>query len=126
MMRYSILAAIGIGLVAVPATAQAIDPDVKCMLVSNLFSQAEKDPARKQLAAASGIFYFGRVDAHLSLPQLRAQMIALDKAVKAADLPGVMTDCARKLQAKQKAFDDMRRALAAAAAARAPVAPAPK
>lgn len=115
MMRHALLAAIGSLLVAGPAAAQAIDPDVRCMLVSNFFSQAEKDPGRKQLSAVAGVFYFGRVDARLSLPQVKSQMIALNKVMKPADLPAIMTNCARQMGAKQQAFATMGKTLAPAA-----------
>lgn len=117
MMRvFKSIVALGVGLAALPAGAQAIDPDVRCLLVSNLFAQAEKDPAGKQMAAVSGVYYFGRVDARLSLPQVRTQMMALSKGVKQAELPVIMNACAKQMQAKQQAFQAMGKAMAAAAA----------
>jgi hypothetical protein len=121
MTRYPLLiAALGIGVAASPAFAQAIDPDVKCMLTSDLFARMEKDPGRKQLSSIAAVFYFGRVDARLSPAQVRSQILALDKAVKPADLPAVMTDCARRLQTKQKAFVQLTQSLAAAAKPQTP------
>jgi hypothetical protein len=106
---------------ATPASAQALDPDVRCMLVSNLFAQAEKDPQRKQLSAISSVFYFGKVSARLNPAQIKQQLQLLDKAVKPAELPAVMTNCAKQFQAKQQAF----LALGRSVAPKAPAGPPP-
>ena len=123
----------GLGLIltaAAPASAQAIDPDVKCFIASDIFSKNEQDPKRRQVAMVANIFFFGRMDARLSAAQLKTQIIAVGRLLKPADLPVVMTDCAKRVQDRQRALQDVGKAIAAtmpkppAAAAPAPT-PAP-
>jgi len=92
----SILAA---GLAA-PAIAQSVDADVNCLLASNVFARAEKDPAKKQLAMAASVFYLGRLDARISTIQLKTAVAGLSKSMTAASLGPTMTACAARLRDK--------------------------
>lgn len=99
---------------AAPAAAQAVDPDVRCLMLSNFFTNAEKDPARKQMALASATFFLGRIDARLSPAQLKAQIVGMGKAINKDNAGPLMTACARQLAAKQRSMVAISQSLAAA------------
>jgi hypothetical protein len=81
---------------AAPAIAQTADKDVRCLILSEGFSKLDKDPARRQIAAAAGLYYFGRVDAQISGTALRSQLIAQRALLKGANAGELMTACARE------------------------------
>lgn len=90
--------AAGVALLAsTPAAAQATN-DVKCLLASNLYSKAAKDPKARTIAEASKYFYLGRVSGRLNEPQVRAQMAAQTKTITAANSGNVMNACVRQMQ----------------------------
>lgn len=115
MLRPVLLIAAITGLaVAVPASAQAVDPDVQCLLASNAFSSLEKDPAKKQMAASAALFYAGRLDARLNPAQIKAKVLASGKSLNQQNAGTIMTACAKQLQAKQKALQAMGQEIARA------------
>jgi hypothetical protein len=94
-----LIATLGLAALATsPVAAQALDPDVKCMLASDVFGRMEKDQNRRQLAVLSGLFYFGRIDGRLSPAQMKAQILAVGTQMKATDLGPVMNECAKRFQ----------------------------
>jgi hypothetical protein len=113
-------------LFAAPAVAQTTDQDVRCVIAGNVFAANDKDPARKQLALATSLFFAGRVDARLSPAQTKAAVATQGKALTAANAPGVMTECARQFQAKERAMQAIGQQVAAAqgGAKPAPIPPA--
>ena len=92
------VAALGFAVVSGPAAAQGVDEDVRCLLASNLFTKAEKDPAKRQVATMAAYFYLGRVDARMSGQQLAAALKAQRTALNAETAGPIMTACAKKLQ----------------------------
>ena len=100
-MKVSVaLAAAGTALVlaSTPAAAQGADQDVRCLLASNLFTKAEKDPAKRQVAVLSSYFYLGRVDGRLAGAQLAAALKSQAPAITAQTAGPIMTACAKRLQ----------------------------
>ena len=87
-----------------PAIAQSADQDVRCILAGNAFGMAEKDPAKKQLALATSLFFAGRADARLAPAQFKAQVLAQGKALSTSNAADVMTACAKTFQAKERAM----------------------
>ena len=71
-----------------PAAAQATS-DVKCLMASNLFSKAAKDPKARTVAEAAKFFYLGRLSGRISEQQLSAQMQAQAKAITKANAAGI-------------------------------------
>jgi hypothetical protein len=103
-MTGKILAAsliLGLGATALPA--QAVDRDVRCFMAANVFSQAEKDAQKKQLALGASFFYLGRLDSRLSPAQLKAQIVAQSKSLNRANVAQTMNECAKSLATKQMA-----------------------
>ena len=85
-----------------PASAQSAD--VKCLLVSNLFSKASKEAKARQVAEITKYYYLGRVYGRLSDAQLKAQMMALQKTVTPANAGPTMNGCTRAMQAATTAI----------------------
>lgn len=83
--------------VSAPATAQA-NNDVRCLMASNLFSRAAKDPKARTVAEAGKYFYLGRISGRLSEQQVRAQMQAESKTLTAKSAGNVMNACLRQMQ----------------------------
>jgi hypothetical protein len=97
MLVRSALVVVAIAVAAPPASAQAVN-DVRCLLVSNLFAKAAKDPKAKALAEASKYYYLGKLQGRVSPAQLKTQAIAQAKTVNAKDAGPFMNDCAKQLQ----------------------------
>ena len=86
-------------LAALPAPAAAQSADVRCLLVSNLYSVAAKDQKARGVAEVAKYYYLGRVYGRMTDAQLKAQMQALQKVVTPANSGPTMTACARSMQA---------------------------
>ena len=84
-----------------PARAQ-VGNDVKCLLVSNLFSKAEKDPKARAAAEVSKFFYLGRIYGRLDATQLKTQMLAQQKSITKTNAGQIMNGCARQMEAGVK------------------------
>ena len=107
-MRLVTFAAMAAALGSVgPLQAQTVDQDVKCLMVSNIFSQTEKDEGKRRVATTAALFYLGRVDARVAGPQLRAAMEAQAKTINPASAGPTMTECARTMQGKMAALQAM-------------------
>lgn len=111
MRRYWTLTALAL-LPCTPAVAQSVDQDVRCILAGNAFGLAEKDPAKKQLALATGLFFAGRADARLTPAQLKAQVAVQGKALTTSNAAETMTACARTFQDKQRSLQAIGREVA--------------
>lgn len=84
-------------LAAAPASAQAGN-DVKCLLASNLFAKAAKDPKTRTAAEASKLYYLGRIHGRLNAAQLKAELLAQQKAISAKTAGAIMNGCARQME----------------------------
>ena len=80
-----------------PAAAQTTN-DAKCLMASNLFSKAAKDPKARALGDAGKYFYLGRITGRLTEQQVRAQMVAQTKTITAANAGSVMSACAKQME----------------------------
>lgn len=101
---FSALTALSMALLAAPAVAQNAGKDVRCMMLSQAFSKLEKDPAKKQIATANALYYFGRVDVQLSGSALRKEFIAQNTVIKQQNAGQAMTACAKDFNARQQAL----------------------
>ena len=100
----ALLTTLAVTLPAVPATAQAADNDVRCLMLSNLFAKADADPQRKQFAAAASLFFLGRVDARLSQAALKSQILAQAKTIDKATAGPLMTECGKRMQTSERSM----------------------
>lgn len=87
---------------ATPASAQDAASDVRCILVSNVFSRVEPDVKKKAVAQATGLYFSGRVSARMSPAQIKAQIVAQAKGLNKDNSGPVMTACAKYLQENQR------------------------
>ena len=87
-----------------PANAQALN-DVRCLLVSNLFAKAGKDPKQKTIAEVSKYYYLGRIQGRLSPAQLKTQALAQAKMLTPATASTAMGACAKQLQASARSVE---------------------
>ena len=85
-------------LAAAPANAQSGN-DVKCLLASNLFTKAAKDPKARTAAEASKLYYLGRIHGRLNAAQLKAELLAQQKTITPKNAGVVMNACARQMEA---------------------------
>jgi hypothetical protein len=114
-MRSTIRLAAGLTLAiaaSAPAAAQAAS-DVRCLMASNLFAAAAKDPKARKLAEAGKYFFLGRVSGQLNEQQVRAQMLAQAKTITPANAAKVMQSCARQMQTGAAMVDRVGKQLAA-------------
>jgi hypothetical protein len=106
-MRFSYFIAAVAAVAGLSSAARAADEDVRCLLASNLFTKAEQDPAKRQVALLSAYFYLGRVDARLNGTQLAAALKAEAKAINSAAAGATMTACAKRVQSAGAAIQVM-------------------
>jgi hypothetical protein len=93
-----------------PAAAQSVPSDVRCLLLSNLFSKkAESEPAR-QAATQTLIFYVGRLDGRVAAPALEAAMRAQSASIDPKTAGAEMTACAQRLAHAQQTLQSLGRA----------------
>ena len=95
------------------ASAQPVDPDLRCFALSNAFASLEKDPLKKQLAVASTFFFLGRIDGKLSPAQIIAQLSSPAASLKQAEAGPLMNACAKRVQEAQRALMTTGRAVPA-------------
>ena len=81
--------------------------DTACLLVSNVFAKHPTDAKQREKAIPVLSYYFGRVDAQLSGSELKKVLQAEERVLKSAKASTLMSDCARNMVARQKAFNDM-------------------
>ena len=106
-MKLITQAAFGLALTAfaaAPAFAQGIN-DVRCLLVSNLFAKAAKDPKQKTVAEISKYYYLGRIQGRLNAAQLKAQALVQVKSLTPKTAGAAMTACAKQLQASARSVE---------------------
>ncbi|WP_010217884.1 hypothetical protein [Sphingomonas sp. PAMC 26621] len=128
MRRHIAPLSLVLSLALLPAAASAqtptADPDVRCLLVSNVFAEKEPDAKKKQVAILTVTYYLGRVDAKLSPEKFRSAVVAVGKEPLGKDIATTMTNCARALQTKQVATAEMMQGIAKSQAAAAAATPA--
>jgi hypothetical protein len=112
-LRYAFAAAaLALALTNAPAAAQTANDDVKCLLASNLFVKAEKDPGKHQVAVLTSYYYLGRVDARLAGAQLTAALKAQAPTITADNAGPTMTACAKRVQSATMAIQTVGKSLA--------------
>ena len=97
-MRHALPAAACAALLVapVPAEAQTVDQNVRCLLVSNVFENNAKEGQAKSVAAASKLFYAGRVSA-IPEAQIQSAMDVQGKQITSANAVATMTACAQTM-----------------------------
>ena len=102
---------LAISVLATPASAQAGN-DVKCLLASNLFAKAAKDPKARTAAEASKLYYLGRIHGRLNAAQLKAELLAQQKGISPKTAGAIMNGCARQMESGIKLIQGVTQQLA--------------
>lgn len=89
------IAAGAFALASVPAAAQSTN-DVRCLVVSTVFTNMTKDENLKRTAQLSSAFYLGRLD-RFSTTQLKTAVDREKKALNGVQLGPIMNGCAQAL-----------------------------
>jgi len=96
---------------SVPVSAQAISGDVRCLMLSNLFTKAATDDRAKQIARQTFAFYLGRLDGRATPQALTAVMRAEAPAIDPKIAGPAMNACVGRLGRAQQAVQSAGRAL---------------
>ena len=94
-MKFRIFAASLLSLaIAAPASAQSVNDDMRCFILSNFFAKSDKDPKRRMLAVESAIFFLGRLDGRAAPG---AVISGLHSQIDPKTAGPLMTACAQHL-----------------------------
>lgn len=96
---------------AMPVSAQSIQSDVRCILLSGMFVKAAKDDRGKQLARATGAFYLGRINGRADARTITDALRGESKTITAKTAGSQMQVCAAKLAEAEKSLNAMGRTL---------------
>lgn len=97
---------------AMPASAQTVTDDVRCLMLSNLFTRAATEDRAKQVARQSLAFYMGRLDGRASPQALAAAMRAQAPTIDPRAAGPAMNACAARMARAQQALEAAGRAAA--------------
>lgn len=93
---------------AAPHVAPPPRTDANCLLVSNIFTQQSSDATQKAHAGNVLFYYFGRLDAHSTEAEMKAQLKAAGSAKftpeSAAEL---MNSCVQNMQARAQVLQNV-------------------
>jgi len=96
---------------ALPASAQTVPDDVRCLMLSNFFTKAATDDRAKQVARQTLIFYLGRLDGRATPQALTAAMRAQAPTIDPKAAGPAMNACAARLGKAQQAVQAASRAI---------------
>jgi hypothetical protein len=96
---------------ALPASAQTVPEDVRCLMLSNLFAKAAANDQAKQLAGKSLAFYLGRLDGRATPEALAAAMRAQAPTIDPKGAGPAMNACAARLARAEQSVQAAGRAV---------------
>src|SRR6188508_1137946 len=103
--------AVGLSLAGItaPAFAQSIPDDVRCLALSNGFSQSATEGPARDSAGKVMLFYLGRLDARGDPQAVRSAMQStkIDQKTASAE----MTACARRVETAAQAIQSTAKAI---------------
>lgn len=79
-----------------PASAQTLNDDVRCFLLSTAFARASKQEGARTVAAMNGAYYLGRIDGRVPAAQLTASIKSLGTGLPAGKAGAAMQACATR------------------------------
>src|SRR6201995_2469031 len=88
------------------AAAQSA-PDVKCLILSNIFAKATKEAKSQKAAEASLYFYLGRVTSTASPAQLKAALEAQSRTIDDKTAGEQMNGCVSAIQMKMQMVQNL-------------------
>src|SRR4051794_23763230 len=99
MRAYAIAVAAALLVTTAPAAAQSAS-DATCILVSNAFAKAAKDPKQQQVAQATSYFYLGRIGDAMTAPRLKTLFDTQAKTITEANAGNLMNACVKAIETK--------------------------
>jgi len=94
--------------IAVPATAQSITDDVRCLALSNGFAQKATEVPAREAASKALIFYIGRLDARGNPQAIKSAMLSGNIDGKTASVE--MNACIKRFANAAKAIEALGKA----------------
>ena len=92
-----------------PAAAQSVPDDLRCFMLSNIFTKAAKDDKSRMVAAQASLFYLGRLDGKTNPQALAA---AMHTKIDGKTAGPQMTACAQHLGHAEQAMQESIKSLA--------------
>lgn len=92
-----------IAAIALPAAAQSIPDDVRCMALSNAFAKSATEEPAREAASRALLFYLGRLDGRGDAQAVRTAMqnSRIDPKTASAEMSACSTRFAHAAQAMQ-------------------------
>jgi hypothetical protein len=111
-MKFRTIAAATLALAcALPSSAQTVPDDVRCLMLSNLFTKAATEDQAKQVARQSLAFYLGRLDGRATPQALTAAMRAQAPTIDPKAAGPAMNACTARLAKAEQAVQAAGRAV---------------
>jgi hypothetical protein len=104
MFRITMAATLCIAALASPASAQAVNDDVRCFLLSNAFAKKATDPEARAMASASLAFFLGRIDGRMPAPAMGDLIRRVGASIDPKAAGPQMTACAARLTHAEQAI----------------------
>lgn len=101
--------------IAMPASAQSVPDDVRCLALSNAFAKSAKDENAQQAATRALLFYLGRLDARGDEQAVKTAMQSSKIDPKAAS--DEMTACSNRFASAAQKMQSLVKSAAPAPAA---------
>lgn len=73
---------------------------LNCLLASNVFAEHETDQRLKEIASQDLVFYLGRLDPHMSGPQLKIALKQTRDSLQGVNAGALMNECLVEFRAK--------------------------
>lgn len=110
-IRKLILASLVIGF-ALPASAQTVPEDVRCVLLSNLYAKQATDDHGRQLASQTLAFYLGRLDGRANQQALATALRNQAPTIDPKTAGPAMNTCALRLASAEQGIQAAGRTIA--------------
>ena len=96
--------------IAIPAAAQSIPDDVRCLALSNAFAKSSTEEPAREAASRALLFYLGRLDARGDAPAVRSAMQSSKIDPKTA--PTEMSACSSRFANAAQAMQSLVKSVA--------------
>lgn len=94
-----------IAAIAIPASAQTIPDDVRCLALSNAFAKSATEEAARDAASRALIFYLGRLDARGDPSAVRSAM--QNSKIDPKTAPDQMSACSTRFASAAQAMQSL-------------------
>lgn len=88
------------------ASAQTVDDDVRCLLLSASYARLAKDDKTRHASSMTGAFFLGRLRGRVSSAALGAAVRAQGKGLAAKEAQPAMRACAARAGEAEKQMSD--------------------